>query len=134
MATQVDALAEVWADIEDELAGNVAQPAGTERRGRVRTHTRFVSDTQQKLALWNGSDLPANSEFQPVRLINISGSGAAFWSNERMPAKQQLLLLLEIDGHERLVAEEVVRCMGVVTDDGPFAYQIGCRHKAILLR
>lgn len=132
MATQIDALAEVWADIEDELAGNISLPEGAERRGRART--RFVADTQQRLALWNGSDLPANSEFQPVRLINISGSGAAFWSNERMRSKQQLLLLLEIEGHQRMVAEEVVRCMGVVTDDGRFAYQIGCRHKAILLR
>lgn len=132
MATQTDVLADVWADIEDELSGNISVPQGVERRGRART--RFVTDTEQRLALWNGTDVPDDGELRPVRLINISGSGTAFWSNERMPSRQQLLLSIEIEGHRRLLAEEVVRCMGVVTDDGGFAYQIGCRHKAIVLR
>lgn len=132
MATQTDILTEIWADIEDELAGHVGKPQGAERRGRARTRVMF--DTAQRLAVWNGNDVPADDEFQSVQLINISGSGTAFWSNERMPAKQPLLLLIEVEGDTRLLALEVVRCMGVVTDDGRFAYQVGCQHKAILIR
>lgn len=132
MATQTDALTEIWADIEDELAGHIGQPSEFDRRGRARA--RVMYDTTQRLTLWNGNDVPDDEQFQPVRLINVSGSGIAFWSNERLPAKQQLVLQLDVDGHRRMVALEVIRCMGVVTDEGGFAYQIGCRHKAILLR